>query len=151
MPFLDSNGLHYPPYDGAKLLKKADERDRTSPKLKEEKKQLKKRQKCPTILHISRKWICGFNIIHSYDCRKRKSGGLLRIIWETTSYFSKNKLNHNQRVLMAKSSSSFKYSCEAFLFPPHTKSKTAGPLCIPPHSSVQCNVNWSPLLWIGCW
>ena len=41
MPILDSSGLHCLPYDGAKLLKKADERDRTSLKLKEEKKQLK--------------------------------------------------------------------------------------------------------------
>ena len=50
--------------------------------------------------------------------------------------YSKNKRNHNQRMLLAKSISSFQYSCRAFLFPPYAKSKTAGTLSIPP--SLQC-------------
>ena len=50
--------------------------------------------------------------------------------------YSKNKLNHNQRMLLAKSISSFENSCGAFLFPPDKKSKTTGTLCIRP--SLQC-------------
>ena len=38
LPILDSSGLHYLPYDKAKLLKKADDRDRPSIKIKKETK-----------------------------------------------------------------------------------------------------------------
>ena len=41
IPILDSNSLHYLPYDDAKLLKKADERDRPSLKIRKERKQPK--------------------------------------------------------------------------------------------------------------
>ena len=49
---------------------------------------------------------------------------------------SKNKLNHNQRMLLAKSISCFEYSRGAFLFPFDIKFKIAGILCIRP--SLQC-------------
>ena len=50
--------------------------------------------------------------------------------------YSKNRLIHNQRILLAKSFSSFEYSCKAFLFPPDTKSKTTGTFSMRP--SLQC-------------
>ena len=50
--------------------------------------------------------------------------------------YSRNKLNHNQCMLLAKIVSSFEYSCEAFLFSPDNKFKTAGILCIRP--SLHC-------------
>ena len=50
--------------------------------------------------------------------------------------YSRNKLNHNQCMLLAKIVSSFEYSCETFLFSPDNKFKTAGSLCI--RSSLHC-------------
>ena len=41
MPILDSSGFHYLPYDEVKLLKKADERNRPSLKIRKETKQPK--------------------------------------------------------------------------------------------------------------
>ena len=41
MPILDPSGLHYLPYDVAKLLKRADERDIPSLKIRKETKQPK--------------------------------------------------------------------------------------------------------------
>ena len=46
MPILDSSDLHYLPYDDeAKLLKKTDERDRLSLKIRKETKQPKNAKK----------------------------------------------------------------------------------------------------------
>ena len=52
--------------------------------------------------------------------------------------YSKNKLNHNKCMLLAKIVSSFEYSCEAFLFLPDKKFETAGILCIRP--SLHCTM-----------
>ena len=62
--------------------------------------------------------------------------------------YSKNKLNHNQRMLLAKSISSFEYPCGTFLFPSDTKSKRAGTLCIHPRSNVQCKLKFLIMDWI---
>lgn len=72
MLILDSSGLNYLPYDEAKLLEQI--REMPSLKIRKQTKQ--------TIFHVSRKKICGFNIIHSCHCTKLKSGGLLRKMWE---------------------------------------------------------------------
>ena len=54
--------------------------------------------------------------------------------------YSKNKRNHNQRMLLAKSISSFQYSCRAFLFPPYESLKQLVLCLYPPHSNVQCKL-----------
>ena len=50
--------------------------------------------------------------------------------------YSKKKLDNCQRLLLAKTISSYEYSCGAFLFPPSEKRKTAQTLCIRPN--LQC-------------
>ena len=77
MSILDSSGLNYLPYDEAKILKKTDERDRPSRNIRKETKQPKSTKNALPSSLVSRKGICGFNIIHSYDCTKRKGGFLL--------------------------------------------------------------------------
>ena len=87
MPILKSSGLHYLPYDETKLLERQtitqdQKRDKATQKL----------QESTTILHVSRKGICGFKIIHFYDCTESKSGGLLRRMWEATGYLSHEQI-----------------------------------------------------------
>ena len=99
-------------------------------------------QECTTFLHVSRKGICGFNIIHSYDCINARGAVYCAECEKLRFIYSKNKLNHNKCMLLAKSISSFEYSCGAFLFSSDTKSKTVGTLCIRPtlHYAMQIEV-----------
>ena len=50
--------------------------------------------------------------------------------------YSKKKLDNSQRLLLAKTISSYEYSCGSFLFPPSEKRKTAQSLCMRPN--LQC-------------
>ena len=136
MPILDSSGLHYLPYDEANLLKKADERDRPSLKIREETKQPQNaRNALPSSMSVEKESVDLTSsipmtaqnaraVVYCVECEK------LQVI------YSKNKLNHNQRVLLVKSISSFEYLCRAFLFSPNKMSKTAGTLRMRP--SLQC-------------
>ena len=138
MPILDSSGSHYLSYDETKLLKKADERDRPSLKIRKETKQPKNSKNAlPSSTSVEKESVdltlsipvTAQNtraVVYCVECKKP------RVI------YSKNKLNHNQRMLLGKSISSFEYSCRAFLFPPDTKSETAGTLCI--RYSLQCEM-----------
>ena len=136
MPILDSSGLHYLPYVEAKLLKKENKRDRPSPKIRKETKQPKNTNNAvPSSTLVEKEYVVltssipmtAQNATAAIYCIESKKPQII---------YAKNKLNQNQRVLLAKSISRFEYSCGAFLFPPDTKSKTAGTLCIRP--SLQC-------------
>ena len=152
MPILDGSGAHYVPYEEAKGMKNADGRDR--PSLKVQKVKEPKGAKAPQSSgNISSFFSPASNsgpseqttaptpptpsppaipmtaqtaraVIVCVECEKP------RVI------YSKTKLNNNQRILLAKTMSSYEYSCGSYLFPPSEKAKTAKTLCIRP--SLQC-------------
>ena len=136
MPILDSSGLHYLPYDEAKLLKKTDERDRPSLKIRKETKQPKNvKNALPSSASAEKESV---DLASSIRMTAQNARAVVYCVEceKAQVTYSKNKLNHNQHMLLAKSISSLEHSCGAFLFPPDTKSKTAGSLCIYP--SLQC-------------
>ena len=126
IPILDSIGLYYLSYDEAKLLKKTDERDRQFIKIKKEAKQSQNAKNAlPSSTSVEKESVDLTSfipmtaqivsaVIYCVECE------LPQVI------YSKNKLNHNQHMLLAKSISNVEYSSGAFLLPPDTKSKTAG-------------------------
>ena len=154
MPILDSSGAHYVPYEEAKGMKDANERDR--PSLNVQKVKEPKGAKTPQSSgDISSFFQPASNsgssgqttpvpstptppgpptipmsaqtaraVIVCVECEKP------RLI------YSKTRLNNNQHVLLAKTMSSYEYSCGSHLFPPNEKGKTAQTLCIRPN--LQC-------------
>ena len=143
IPILGSIGLYYLSYDEAKLLKKTDERDRKFIKIKKEIKQSQNAKNAlPSSTSVEKESVDLTSfipmtaqivsaVIYCVECE------LPQVI------YSKNKLNHNQHMLLAKSISNVEYSSGAFLLPPDTKSKTAGTHKLyAPHSSVRCKLKF---------
>ena len=144
IPILDSTGLYYLSYDEAKLLKKTDERDRQFIKIKKEAKQSQNAKNAlPSSTSVEKESVDLTSfipmtaqivsaVIYCVECELPQE-----------VIYSKNKLNHNQHMLLAKSISNVEYSSGAFLLPPDTKSKTAGThkFCAP-RSSGRCKLKF---------
>ena len=150
MPILDSNGLNYPPYDGAKLLKKADERDRTSPKLKEEKKQLKNAKNALlSSTSVENEYV---DLTSSIPMTAENAKVVVYCVYEKPRViFPRTNLTTTNVCCWLRASQVLSIHAKHFYFHLIQSLKQQVLFCIPPHSRVQCNVNWSPLLWIGCW
>ena len=132
MPILDSSDLHYLFYDEAKLLKKTDERDRLSLKIRKETKQPKNaKNELPSSTSVEKESV---DLSSSIPMTAQKAKAVVYCVEceKPRVIYFKNKLNHNQCMLLVKSISTSEHSCEAFLFSPDTKSITAGTLCILP-------------------
>ena len=133
MPILKSSGLHYLPYDETKLLKKSDERDRPSLKIRKETKQLKNFKKAlPSFTSVEKEFV-DLKLSISMTAQKARVVVYCVECERPQVIYPTNKFNRNQRMILAKSISNFEYSCRAFPSPPDTMS---GTLCIRP--SLQC-------------
>ena len=129
------HGLHYLLYDETKLLKKADDKDRPLLKIRKESNQHKNTKNAlPSAKLIEKESV---DLTSSIRMTAQNAKPVVYHVEYEKPWviYSKNKLNHNQCMQLAKSITSFEYSCGVFLFPPDTKSKTAGTLCI--HPSLQ--------------
>ena len=124
MSIIDSSGLHYLLYDEAKLQTKRQMRE-ANHHLKSERRQQPKNVK---------------NALPCSTSVEKESVDLTSSI-PMTAQNARAKLT-----LLAKSISSFEYSCGAFLFPPDTNSKTLGTLCAP-HSSLQYKFKFLIMDW----
>ena len=132
MSILDSSGLHFFPFDEVKLLKKAVERDRPSLKIRKDEKQPKNpKNSLPSSTSVKQEYV---DLTSSIPMTVQNTRAVVCCVEceNPQVIYSKNKPNHNQRMLLAKRISRFEYSCGAFLFPPDTNSNTAGNLCIYP-------------------
>ena len=146
MPILDGSGEHFVPYDEAKNMENNNEKDRPSLKVQKVKEAKQPRNSNSSVSQevsdsspstpsistssppappaIPMTAQTARAVIVCVECEKP------RVV------YSKTRLNNNQRVLLAKTMSSFEYSCGSFLFPPSEKGKTAQTLCIRPN--LQC-------------
>ena len=136
MPILDASGDHYIRYTEAKEIEDASERDRPSlkvrkPKMKSEASSFSSSSSssssasssstAPAPSGISMSAQNARAVITCAECEKP------RVI------YGKTKLNARQERLIAKTLSTYEYSCGAHLFPATEKSKTAESVIIRPN------------------
>lgn len=107
MPIVDSNDLHFLNYYEAKLLKKVDQRDRPSIKIRQETKQTKNFNNVPpSSASVGKESMC---LASSTPMTAQNARAVVYYVQceKPLVIYSMKKLNHNQRMLLAESISSF--------------------------------------------